>query len=211
MIRPPHPRLHRSLLARLAGEVESHLGAPCQLRPADGDLLRATFVRRRLTRLDLAARDVPLGDLGARLSTLEVALHELELHGSRLRPHVRASAGSFVASLGEEAISDLVQLPPVVERVWFVGDGLRVHTVMGIAFTCEVRLEDGRIVVHPRVGEALAGRLPWRGLARPVPELPFGATLESLVVDGGEVVVTGSMDPARLRFPGQPDEVPNGP
>lgn len=196
----PRRRLHQPLLDRLQQTVEAQLGAPCDLYLPDADLLRAALVRRHLTRVDLRAAEVPLGDREARASMLAVSLHGLDLRGPRLRPQVRASGGEFVATFGDDAVGGLVDLPPVIDRVWLLDDALRVTTVVGIAFDCDLGLEDEQVVIRPRLTGALAAQLPWRALARPVPDLPFGATLDTVRVDGGQVIASGSLHAEHLSW-----------
>ena len=196
--RADHPLL-RPVLSRLHRTVEDQLGVPCELHLAERDLLRAALVRQPVPQVDLHADDVPLGDTGARITTLWVKLDDVALHGPRLRPEVTAGRGRFVATFLDEAIDGLVDLPPVVDHVWLLGDGLRVNTVAGVAVTCDLGLEGSQVVVRPRLPEPLDRRLPWRRLAHPVPDLPFGATLETLEVDRGQVVATGSLNAEHLQ------------
>ena len=198
--RADHPLL-RPILSRLHQTVESHVGAPCELDLAEGHLLRAFLRRQPISQVDLRAEGVPLGETAARIATLSVNLANVTLRGTRRRPTVSADGGSFVATFLEDAIATLVELPPVVERLWLLGDGIRVNMVAGVAITCDLCLEDGQIALRPRMPELLGRRLPWQRLAREVPELPFGAQLETLEVDGSQVVATGSLSAEHLQWP----------
>lgn len=201
MISPPDSRLNRALLARTQRLVEQQLGAPCRVQVAEHALVRAAVVRRRITALEIISERVPIGDDGAHLTSLHVRLEELELQGPRLRPlQLRAGSGAFRATLTDDGLADLVDLPPVVDRVSLMGDGLRISTALGVAITCDVLLEDERIVVRPRMAPPLAARFSWASFAVGVPELPFGARLESLTVDGGEIVLHGHLEPAELSW-----------
>lgn len=197
--RADHPLL-RPVLARLHQTVESNVGAPCDLHLAERDLLRALLVRQPIPHVGLRADDVPLKETGARIATLSVDLTNVTLHGPRRRPTVTAEGGNFVATFLDDAIATLVELPPVVERLWLLGDGVRVHIVAGVAVTCDLRLEDGRIALRPRLPELLSRQLPWRRLERDVPHLPFGAQLETLEIDGSQVVATGSLSAEHLQW-----------
>ena len=193
--------LLRPVLARLHQTVESHVGAPCELDLAERDLLRAVLRRKPIPQVDLRAEGVPLGESGARITTLSVNLANVTLRGPRRRPTVSAGGGNFVATFLDDAIATLVELPPVVERLWLLGDSVRVNLVAGVAVTCDLCLEDGRIALKPRLPELLGHRLPWQRLAREVPELPFGAQLETLEIDGSQVVATGSLSAEHLQWP----------
>ena len=197
--RADHPLL-RPVLARLHRTVEAHVGAPCELDIPERDLVRAVLRRQPIPQVDLHADGVPLGEAGARIATLSVNLANVTLRGPRRRPTVTADGGNFVATFLDDAIATLVELPPVVERLWLLGDGVRVNMVAGMAVTCDLRLEDGQIALRPRLPEPLGRRLPWQRLAREVPELPFGAKLETLAVDGSQVVATGSLGAEHLQW-----------
>jgi hypothetical protein len=197
--RADHPLL-RPVLTRLRQTVESQLGVACELHLAERDLLRAVLVRQPIPQVDLLAEGVPLGETGARIATLSVRLDNVTLRGPRRRPEITADAGSFVATFLDDAIDGLVDLPPVVERVWLLGDAVRVNMVAGMAVTCDLQLENGQAVLRPRLSELLDGRLPWHRFGRDVPELPLGAQLETLEVDGGQVVATGSLSAEHLRW-----------
>ena len=197
---PPPRRFHQPVLDRLRRMVEGQIGAPCELHLPEPDLFRAALVRRHLTRVDLRAVEVPMGGREARATTLAVTLDGLDLRGPRLRPTVQASGGRFVATFGDEAIRELVDLPPVIDRVWLLDDALRVATVVGVAFDGDLGVEDEQVVIRPRRPGALAGPLPWRSLTRPLPEMPFGAHLETLRVDGGQVTASGFLEPGHLAW-----------
>jgi hypothetical protein len=187
-------------MSRLNQAVEAQLGAPCEFHVAERDLFRAVLVRQPIPQVGLRADDVPLGESGARIATLSVQLDNVTLRGPRRRPEITADGGSFVASFLDDAIEALVDPPPVVERIWLLDDGLRVNMVAGVAVTCDLRLEDSQIVLKPRLPELLGGRLPWRRLGRDVPDLPFGAQLDTLAIEDGRVVASGSLSTEHLRW-----------
>ena len=197
--RADHPLL-RPVLSRLHQTVERHVGAPCELDMQERDLLRAVLRRQPISQVDVRAEGVPLGETSARIATLSVNLANVTLRGTRRRPTISADGGNFVATFLDDDIATLVELPPVVERLWLLGDGIRVNMVAGVAVTCDLRLEDGQIALRPRLPGLLERHLPWTQLARDIPDLPFGAQLETLHVDGGQVVATGSLDTEHLRW-----------
>jgi hypothetical protein len=197
--RADHPLL-RPVLARLHQTVESHVGAPCDLHLPERDLLLAVVRRQPIPQVTLCADDVPLGETGARIATLSVHLDHVTLRGPRRRPEITADGGSFVATFLDDALATLVDLPPVVERVWLLSGGVRVNMVAGVAVTCDLRLEGGQIVLSPRMPELLDRHVPWHRLGRAVPDLPFGAELETLEVDGSQVVATGSLRAEDLQW-----------
>jgi hypothetical protein len=163
--------------------------------------VRALLLERSVDWVSLRSRRVPLGDdRGSHLTTLEVVLDEVRMSGSRRRPEIRAREGRFVATFDAGAVEALVAPPPVVDAIAIHDDGLRVSTVAGIAFMCDVVLRERTILLTPRAPDPLRGLLPWPSLARPVPELPLGAMLREVRVEAGQVVCSGSLATEELRF-----------
>jgi hypothetical protein len=187
-------------LAHVQRSVETHIGAPCELQLSERDLLRAVLMRRSIPQVELHANGVPLGDTGARIATLQVRLDNVMLRGPRRHPEVTASGGRFVATFLDDAIEHLVDLPPVIERVWLMEDGVRVNMVAGVAVTCDLRLEESQIVLRPRLSERLDRRLPWNRLGQDLLDLPFGARIETLNVTDSQLVTAGSLDSDFLRW-----------
>lgn len=181
----------------MANALEAQLGVPVEIKVPEVDLWRALLLDRRLSHVELAADDVPLRDGAARLRRVEAELDELTFEGPRHRPRVRASAGRFLAVLDEDELEQLLDLPPVLERVRLQSDGLRVETVAGLPFPADVKVRDGQLVVVPRSHQLLR-LLPHPQLVLGLPELPLGARITDLRLRDGHVEATGPLDPDHL-------------
>jgi hypothetical protein len=188
-------------LEQLEEQVSAELAAPCTVTVTTGPglfpHLRAVLWDRRLAVVGLDAADVPLGDGRAHLAALTARVEELPLVGPRLRPRPGQVTGTFRAFLEDAQLSPLLGLPPVVQGLFVHGDGLRVTTYAGVAFTCDVVLEDGGVVVRPRSPSAFA-RLPWPQVVTPLPQLPLDARVQRLTLEDGHAVAEGTFDASHL-------------
>jgi hypothetical protein len=184
-------------LDRLARRLEEQLGTPVDVEVPEVELWRALLLERRLSHIQLTARQVPIQDGRARLRRVEAERQELVFAGKRHRPRVQATAGTFLAILDEDELEQLLELPPLLERVRLQSDGLRVETVAGLPFPADVQVRDGELVVVPRSPQLLR-MLPQPQLVLGLPELPLGARITRLQLRDGHVEASGPLDPDQL-------------
>jgi hypothetical protein len=184
-------------LDRVAARLEEQLGSPVEITVPEVELWRALVLERRLSHVRLTADDVPIKDGRARLRLVEAELLELVFVGQRHRPRVEATAGTFKAILDEDELDNLLELPPLLERVRLQSDGLRVETVAGLPFPAEVQVRDGQLVVVPRSPQLLR-MLPQPQMVLGLPELPLGARITRLQLADGHVEASGPLDPEQL-------------
>jgi hypothetical protein len=184
-------------LDRVAARLAEELGTPVGITVPEVELWRALLLDRRLSHVQLTANGVPVHEGRARLRVVEADLQELVFEGRRHRPQVRATAGSFRAVLDEDQLEQLLDLPPLLERVRLQSDGLRVETVAGLPFPADVQVRDGQLVVVPRSHQLLR-MLPRPQLVLGLPQLPLGARITHLELRDGHVEATGPLDPDHL-------------
>lgn len=191
--------LTRSAEERAAERVVAETGAadatvdlqgwPVMLRLATGTVPRAV----------LTAQTVPIPDRGAALSSLDVTLTDVALRFDDLSATdtlpVRAATGRFEARLDGEALRTLAAEDPtvaqVVDRIELLDGVVRV-VVAGGSFSVDATAEarDGDLVVRP------TQPLPVPGLEEvvvPLRDLPAGATVDSLRVEAGALVLEGEV------------------
>jgi hypothetical protein len=197
-------------LERAAAHLTAQLGTqrPVRLVVPERPLLPALLAGRASAQVD--AEGVPVGD-GAQLERLSVRLDPVRV---RLRDTtLHTGAGSFEATVAERELGDLVRLPGVISRLELRAEGLRVWTVLGVALDAEVLVHDGalRVLPDPAQTARLLARPGLAGLRRmvdglglllPLPALPFGAVVETVVFDTGRARIAGRIAPQVLPLRG---------
>lgn len=185
-------RSERALAAAAGGDVHVRLGG----RPVAWHL-----ARRRLPRVWVTARAVPVGD-DAELARLDVWLGDVRLParpaggGGPTGGRVRAARGSFEARVDSAQLARLADLPPGLTGLRLTDDALRIHTAAGPALETSVTARDGGLLI--RADRGLIGVLGRAELRLPLGELPAGARVEHARVEDGMLVAAGSLDGSRL-------------
>ena len=163
--------------------------------------LLPALVRPPGTVATLRALDVPVGDDDGRLRDLDADVAEVRVHLRERR--LTTGDGTFRATIDQEQLGRMVQLPGVVARLELRRDRLRVWTVLGVPVDTEVRLERDALRVVPdplQVRDLL--RLPGLsafrrtleagGLSLPLPRFPLDARIDHLELREGCVVASGT-------------------
>lgn len=153
-----------------------------------GRPLTLDLVRRRIPAADLVAREVPLGDTGGRIGRLDVRLEGVLLPRDR-DGEWRVEQGVFEAHLDSDDLADLADLPPGVEGVRLVDDTVEVRTTAGVRFPASLDVEDGDLVL--RADRGVLRLLPTASFRVPLGDLPAGARVRDVALNGGEVTARG--------------------
>lgn len=154
---------------------------------------------RRLSVVSLTTHHVPIRGGAAELDRLDVLLRGVRLEGRGGDRHLVADAGEFTATIGQDQLRRLLDLPPLVRSLEVRGDRVRFVTTGGLNVDVRLSAEAHAIVLAP-VANPLPKVLPVR-LRIPLDELPAGAHVQRAVVRDGAVVASGSLDGARLHAP----------
>ncbi len=177
--------------------LSAALGVPTHVnavgRPRDW------ILRRTVPAVALAADGVPIRGGRAQIDHLAVTLLGVRLEGRGSDRRVVADEGNFVATLSQEQLRRLIDLPPLVRGIELRGERVRLLTSGGLAIDVRLRANDGAIELRP-VGNPLGGVLPVR-YRIPLDNLPAGAQVVRAVVRNGAVVASGPLDGARLSGP----------
>lgn len=191
--------LERQIVARAPREAERRLtawlGVPTAVvavgRPRDW--LR----HRRVPAVSLLADQLPIAGTSAVIDRLEVELVGVRTLGRGADRQITTEGGRFRATLGEEQVRHLVDLPPLVRRLDLRGSRVRLVTSTGLVVDLQVQVVAGAIELKPVVNP-LGALLPvLRRIA--LPNLPAGATIESVVVRDGQLVAQGPIAPSHDR------------
>jgi hypothetical protein len=90
----------------------------------------------------------------------------------------------------------VISLPPFLTDVHVGREGLRLTTLAGVAIDAHVDLHPGKVRVRP-TGTVLR-LLPTQNVIIDLPELPLGATIETMTLGDGTVDLEGPLDPDAL-------------
>jgi hypothetical protein len=206
-------------LARAADQLAAQVGTTdLELTVPERPLL-PVLLRGPGTSAELVARDVPVGDRGGHVR--ELRAHVVDVRVDPRRRTLVLGEGTFTATIGQEDLGRVVQLPGVVDRLELRRAGLRVWTVLAVPVDAEVLVIDGGLTILPDPLQidgllALPGLSAFRrtlenaSLRLPLPVLPLDGRILDLVFDDGEVVVSGSSAGRSLPWSGAPDG-PDGP
>ncbi|MDX1658813.1 MAG: LmeA family phospholipid-binding protein [Nitriliruptorales bacterium] len=183
----------RFAAARIADQYLSRvIGADVRIS-LRGPFAGLRILTGRAEEVDGVASDVPILEGDALIGHLEVRLLDVELSLGERR--LRAVHGEFTARIPERELDALAGVPSAVGSITIEDGALKLVTPAGVGVTADVEAEDGDLVVKPTnpIAELARFRLRFS-----VGELPAGATIHSVGVEGGEVVVRGDLDGSRL-------------
>lgn len=179
-----------------ANRIAEALGAQVELRVTGRPML-LHLARRHLPNAVIVAHDLPVLEGRTTINRLEVDLDDLRLVGRGSHRRLVADAGRFRVLLTNDALRAMVTLPPYLTAFTVMPNGLRLQTAAGLIVDATVRLQRGAVWVRPRAG--MFGLIPRPDFRIPIPELPYGATIEDFALHTAALEVWGPLHPDQLR------------
>ena len=181
--------------------------------PPPRTLARAVL-GRRIELVHITATGVPIENTDVKIDHLHIEATDVQLGLDRRGPRVAVGAATFEARLTQEQLSDLVPLPPGVDRLSITHRGITFHTKAGIPIYTAVTLQKNRLHVSPSTPAKvplldLIGidinmpNLPLTngleqlvrfGLTFDLPQLPANAVIERIEPEEGVLHISGSLD-----------------
>lgn len=157
------------------------------------------LLRRELPAVVVVADELPVLGGRATLARLRVELDTVRLEGPRDDQQITAAAGRFHLDVTGEQLLRMVTLPSYLHSFDVVPTGLRLQTVAGVMVDATVRLEPEGLLVRP--AGTMLRLLPQPSFRLPMPQWPYGATVEGITMHRGHVEAWGRMDARHLVFP----------
>lgn len=176
---------------RTGARVTQELGAPSSVDlrgwPVTARLLFSTVPTAVVT-----ATEVPIPGQSARLTRLDLTVDDVRINRDELlNPDVMpfdATRGRFAAGLNGPALLALSGPPTGLVGIEVVEQGVRLVAVGGFSAVVQPSAREGDLVLRAEV--PVLGALE---VVVPVPVLPGGTRIESVRVEGGLVLLEGSV------------------
>lgn len=180
---------------RRAGEQVSNMVAAPATVDLNGWPVSLRLLTGTLPEAVISAAGVPLPEGNGRLSRLDIILTDVEVPPTLPVTTIQAASSRFEARIDQDDLRALVPPHEAVEDVQLAGDRVRVLGPGGLAVDAAVAARDGSVVLSADTGLPGVGTVE---MAVPVHQLPAGASLDDARVEGGQLILGGPVDIARL-------------